>query len=757
MDEIRKKWENFSNLDENATVTFKGQNSLPDETMDTLMKTVGNNSTIRQDIHISSSNYQLLSKIAQGGMGIVFQGLQTNLQRNVAVKQSISTDKNLEGKFIAESVMTAYLDHPNIVPIHDLGRNEDGHVFMAMKLVGGVEWKEILYSDEVYDLEKHLRILLNVCNAVAFAHSKGIVHNDLKPSNIMIGEFGEILVMDWGIAVDIEDTPRANMLHKSCIDNPMGTPAYMPFELANGQGKDIGPWTDTYLLGGILYEILMKQPPHGGSPLQAIMSCSLGKTPSYDDSVPQELRNICSKALSKSIKDRYASVTQFKKDIEAFLQHRESLILTQKADGLHEEVNNYLQQQKQNHLFFGKFKYIFFDVPGRMLFPYCWYYSALWGKLLFIGYMIFCIVSTYYSFEESLVATVVIGGPFWIILSNVLFVTWQVVRGLLFRKEIGVQRSRLTAANRDYLYFNLIKIITLYERSIEIWQGNHGAKEKKQHMHAKFADIALNFKDSGLAATHLQVLQDVNDSYIDEIRARLSRTKIEEKSDRAALAMSKIFMAGIVYSLIAVVVGILLGSDFLFSTITTTQNEDAVISLLDSYHSKQQSFRRQKYCDQNNNGVGEYGFLQELAGRMHVRGKQQVVKPALITERFEKKFLVYHGYYFCCYLPGIKKAMSEIDAYPLQENAGNTITLQEQHFVIYAWPQEYGQTGNRTFAMNESGVILHSSDHSYDKENIPPAMAAYNQYSENSYNLRGVWQDGIGLDENEWHKTMIKK
>ncbi|WP_372364458.1 serine/threonine protein kinase [Candidatus Uabimicrobium sp. HlEnr_7] len=749
--DIRKKWEALSEFNENATVTFKGSNRLPNETINTLMKTVGDNSTISQNINIASSNYELLSKIAQGGMGIVFKGLQTNLQRSVAVKQSISKDKNLEGKFVAESVMTAYLDHPNIVPVHDLGRNKDGHVFMAMKLVGGVEWKDIIHAndDKVYSLEKNLRTLLNVCNAVAFAHSKGIVHNDLKPSNVMIGQFGEVLVMDWGIAVDIEPTPRANMLHKLCVDDPMGTPAYMPYELANGQGADIGPWTDTYLLGGILYEILMKQPPHSGTPLEAIMSCSLGKTPHYDENIPRELRNICSKALRKNIDERYANVAEFIEDVEVFLQHRESLVLTKKADDLHEEIDEYLQQQKQNRLFFGKFKYIFFDVPGKMLFPYCWYYSGVWGKLIFLVYMLIGAISSYYAFDRDIFSVIFGGIPFWFIISNILFVTWQVVRALCFRKEIGVQRTRLTATNRDYLYFNLIKIITLYERSIEIWEDNQNAKEKKQYMHAKFADIALNFKDSGLAETHLQVLKDLKTPYINEIRDRLIRTKIEQKSDRLALTISKFFMAGLVYISIGTIIIVLINKDF-FATAFMTQDEETAVSLLSSYYEKQRQFRSEKHCDQNKNGVGEYGFLQELAGIINIRGKQESLNPPLINEKFKNKVLIYQGYCFYCYLPGANNAMSESNIKVLEETK-SAVSLQEKYFVIYAWPQKNKQTSNRIFAINESGMILGAYSHYYSEKNIPEANAAYSKDSERM-DLLGTWEVGTGLDDNEWSK-----
>ncbi|BBM88114.1 serine/threonine protein kinase [Candidatus Uabimicrobium amorphum] len=757
--DIDKKWKALIGLDnENATATYKGSGSLPEETLATLMGTVGSDKTVKQNIHVPSTNYTLSSKIAQGGMGIVFRGRQTNLQRDIAIKQSISTDKNREGKFIAESVMTAYLNHPNIVPVHDLGRNEDGHVFLAMKLVGGVEWKEIIYTqdtDKKYSLEKHLKILLNVCNAVAFAHSKNIVHNDLKPSNVMIGEFGEVLVMDWGIAVDIAAKPRTNMLHKSHVESPMGTPAYIPYELANGQGEDIGPWTDTYLLGGILYEILMKQPPHRGNPLEAIMSCSLGKAPSYDESIPLELRNICNKALSRDIKERYPNVAEFKHAIENFLQHRESLILTEKADHILDEITTYLEEQKQGRLLLAKLKYIFFDIPGRMLFPFFWYYSNMLGKCIFAIYIALFSFYSFYFEDESLLLSVLVGIPCLFIVSNVVFVLWQFIKAVCFKKEIGVLPSRLNAMNRNYLYANLIKAITLYERSIEIWSGNEHATEKKRYAHAKFADIALQCKDSGLAETHLQVLKGIEDPYVAEIRDRLIRVKVEEKSDRTALAMSKFLMAAIVYICVFFVIVFLIFWEYIMQMSSFSTNENEAIALLQSYATKQQIFRAEVHCDQNNNDRGEYGFLQELAGVTAIRGKQHSLAPRLIAEE-KQRFFTNKNYYFYCYLPGENEVMTEDDVQTLKSDSA-IITDQERRFVIYAWPKERGKTGHRAFAVNESGFILATKEHSYSGDKIPKANAAYNENSAPTNKLEGTWCVGVGADGNNWKHVVLNK
>ncbi|MFP5291247.1 MAG: protein kinase domain-containing protein, partial [Actinomycetes bacterium] len=141
-----------------------------------------------------------------------------------------------------------------------------GELFMAMKLVGGTSWADLLHPRTPeqqerarrHDREAHVQTLLAVCNAVAFAHSKGIVHRDLKPENVMVGDFGEVLVMDWGIAVDVSERPApdARAPHRTTVASPSGTPSYMPPELAEGRGEEIGPWTDVYLLGATLHEVL---------------------------------------------------------------------------------------------------------------------------------------------------------------------------------------------------------------------------------------------------------------------------------------------------------------------------------------------------------------------------------------------------------------------------------------------------------------------------------------------------------------------
>ena len=145
-------------------------------------------------------DYELLDVIGEGGMGVVYAARQSAIARTVAVKMLKGTDEHTleqREKFISEAVVTGELDHPNIVPIYDLGSNDAGALFYSMKRVRGTPWDDVFKQNS---LEDNLNILLRVADAIAFAHANGVLHRDLKPENVMLGDFGEVLVMDWGLA-----------------------------------------------------------------------------------------------------------------------------------------------------------------------------------------------------------------------------------------------------------------------------------------------------------------------------------------------------------------------------------------------------------------------------------------------------------------------------------------------------------------------------------------------------------------------------
>ena len=198
-------------------------------------------------------------------MGEVWLATQLSLNRDVALKQIRSdsfgrmSERKMETarhSFLAEAVVTGDLDHPNIVPVYDMGTDDAGNLLYSMKCVRGTSWDRLIES---FPESENIEILRKVADAIGFAHSRGIVHRDLKPSNIMVGSYGEVLVMDWGTAF-----PLQNFNKSSGIRTPSGragTPAYMPPEQAEGQVDKIGTHSDIYLLGAILFEIVSGFPP----------------------------------------------------------------------------------------------------------------------------------------------------------------------------------------------------------------------------------------------------------------------------------------------------------------------------------------------------------------------------------------------------------------------------------------------------------------------------------------------------------------
>ncbi len=285
--------------------------------------------------------YRLAQIIGKGGMGEVYSARQASLRREVAAKKLKAVDAGrpaARASFLAEALVTARLEHPNIVPVHDLVTLPDGDLCMSMKLVAGQAWSQRLQKGQpAAPLDEHLEILVQVCNAVAFAHSVEIVHNDIKPANVMLGAFGEVLLMDWGVAVDVAEAPRG-LRHKSAIRHACGTPSYMPPELASGRGADIGPATDVYLLGSVLCRLLTGKAPHAGTFAYAVQHAASGALPVLDEALPAELRRLCLDALAPDPGRRLASALDFQRRLRAYLRHRESVRLSEHAAGRLEDA-----------------------------------------------------------------------------------------------------------------------------------------------------------------------------------------------------------------------------------------------------------------------------------------------------------------------------------------------------------------------------------------------------------------------------------
>lgn len=281
----------------------------------------------------------LVRALGQGGMGTVYLAHQRSLDRNVAVKITHpAAPPSASLALIHEGRLAGSLEHPNIVPVHALGLDDSGRPILVVKRIEGVSWAELLADKEhsfwkrvVFAnedrLAAHLEILMHVCNALHMAHSRSIVHRDVKPDNVMIGEFGEVYLVDWGVARRL--TTRLD----SSLDEPLvGTPAYMAPEMVHGDADAVDSRTDVYLLGATLHELLTGTPPHDKPNLyEALLSASLSEVRVYPEDVPAELSALCQSAMARSMDLRPTSAATFREHISSFLRHRASLALTTAA------------------------------------------------------------------------------------------------------------------------------------------------------------------------------------------------------------------------------------------------------------------------------------------------------------------------------------------------------------------------------------------------------------------------------------------
>ncbi|MBI4567716.1 MAG: protein kinase, partial [Planctomycetes bacterium] len=232
--------------------------------------------------------YVIDEEIGRGGMGQVLSAVDRDVRRQVAMKLMLGGDEAALRRFLQEAQVTGQLEHPNIVPLHEIGVSPEGRVFFTMKMVKGDDLAAIVRraftGDHRFTLSRLVEMYLKVCDAIAFAHSKGVIHRDLKPANIMVGGFGEVLVMDWGLAKVIgQGDPAAEEvvrtiaseegLSASIDGDIVGTPSYMPPEQADEErAADLDERADVYSLGAILYEVLCGRPPFVGDDVWHIIS-----------------------------------------------------------------------------------------------------------------------------------------------------------------------------------------------------------------------------------------------------------------------------------------------------------------------------------------------------------------------------------------------------------------------------------------------------------------------------------------------------
>jgi len=275
----------------------------------------------------NAPEYEILGQLGAGNMGIVYQARQLSLNRELAIKTlkpNSTQAQHDQAMFVSEAVVTANLVHPNIVPIHDLGRTEDGKLFYSMKKVSGVAWNETIRERTVED---NLDIYMKLCDAVAYAHSRGVINRDLKPENVVVGDFGEVVVLDWGLAITTE---RFEKRRSVLVDfrGGAGTPVYMAPELLDVDLNRVGPASDVYLLGAILFEILEGFPPHllksiwnltqPDEQFHAVYEAVMYNEIEQDVTHSGELMQIARKAMSTEVSDRFQSVEALQNAIREY-------------------------------------------------------------------------------------------------------------------------------------------------------------------------------------------------------------------------------------------------------------------------------------------------------------------------------------------------------------------------------------------------------------------------------------------------------
>ena len=286
--------------------------------------------------------YQKFRSFAEGGAAKIELCLDRNLGREVLMKRLHSdgaADDVEQMRFLREARVTALIQHPNTVPVYELSRDDRRNLYFTMKHVEGEDLREIIegqvagkweFIDE-YTLDRLLVVLVQVCNCIAFAHSRGVIHRDLKPANILVGAFGEVMILDWGIAKVEDAKDPADSLHDAHIEphltnhgSRIGTPLYMSPEQA--AGEEVDERSDIYSIGAILYEVLTRRNLVFGKDQQEVLRKIQEedpvpprmRAPEYE--ISPELEAICMKAIARNPDDRYQDLAVMTEDIRAALR-----------------------------------------------------------------------------------------------------------------------------------------------------------------------------------------------------------------------------------------------------------------------------------------------------------------------------------------------------------------------------------------------------------------------------------------------------
>jgi len=298
---------------------------------DPLPKTVFVAATTSLD---AATRYRIASTLGQGGMGEVRLCSDAFVGRDVAMKVSTVTSPSAQARFLREARVQGQLEHPAVVPVYDIGVEEGNNTFFTMKRIVGYTFEDIINGLHAGDPDltarftqrRLLTALSQIALALEFAHQRGVIHRDLKPANLMLGNFGEVYVLDWGIAkiaaADAHTQPSPDD-HATTDGTILGTPGYLSPEQAQGRSNECDPRSDLYSLGLVLYEVLTLEFAHEGPTVGKLLSSTLqldGARPrARRADVARELDDLCWQATRLDPADRYASARALHDDLERFL------------------------------------------------------------------------------------------------------------------------------------------------------------------------------------------------------------------------------------------------------------------------------------------------------------------------------------------------------------------------------------------------------------------------------------------------------